>query len=82
MIGVHDVRTAPRSPWQYAYVERFIGSVRRECLDHVIILNAVGLRRILRKYVEHCTTTRAHSARHRDPLHSSGKPRDDAAPEK
>ena len=43
-MGIEDVRTAPRSPWQNAYVERFIGSVRRECLDHVIVLNAAGLR--------------------------------------
>src|SRR5688572_25529634 len=37
--------------WQNAYVERFIGSVRRECLDHVIVLTAVGLRRVLNEYV-------------------------------
>lgn len=45
-IGVQEIVTAPRSPWQNAYVERFIGSVRRECLDHVIILTAAGLRRV------------------------------------
>ena len=42
-IGIQEVLTAPGSPWQNAYVERFIGSVRRECLDHVIVLTAVGL---------------------------------------
>jgi transposase InsO family protein len=47
-MGINDVRTAPRSPWQNAYVERFIGSIRRECLDHVIVLNAAGLRTILK----------------------------------
>ena len=41
------VRTAPRSPWQNAYVERIIGSIRRECLDHVIVLNEAGLQQIL-----------------------------------
>ena len=46
-MGIHDVLTAPRSPWQNAYAERFIGSVRRECLDHIIVLSAAGLRRVL-----------------------------------
>jgi Integrase core domain len=39
---IHEVLTAPRSPWQNAYVERLIGSIRRECLDHVIVLSGVG----------------------------------------
>ena len=38
-MGIHDVPTAPRSPWQNGYVERVIGSIRRECLDHVIVRN-------------------------------------------
>src|SRR6516162_2143237 len=41
--------TAPQSPWQNAYVERLIGSIRRECLDHVIVLNETGLPRVLKK---------------------------------
>jgi len=45
------VRTAPRSPWQNAYVERVIGSIRRECLDHVIVFNAAGLRRVVAAYI-------------------------------
>jgi putative transposase len=45
------VRTAPRSPWQNAYVERVIGSIRRECLDHVIVMNAAGLHRVLQSYI-------------------------------
>jgi len=44
---VEAVRTAPRSPWQNTPVEPLIGSIRRECLDHVIVINAVGLRRVL-----------------------------------
>ena len=44
------VRTAPRSPWQNAYVERVIGSIRRECLDHVIVVKAAELRRVLTGY--------------------------------
>ena len=50
-MGVEEVVTAPRSPWQNPYVERLIGSVRRECLDHVIILNERHLRRILSSYL-------------------------------
>jgi transposase InsO family protein len=44
---IQDVVTAPRSPWQNAYVERFIGSIRRECLDHVIVFSTAGLQRIV-----------------------------------
>ena len=46
-----EVLSAPRSPWQRAYVERVIGSIRRECLDHVIVLDEEGLRRVLASYV-------------------------------
>jgi transposase len=42
-MNIQTVRTAPRSPWQNAYAERVIGSIRRECLDHVIVANAAGL---------------------------------------
>jgi putative transposase len=59
-MGIEEVRTAPRSPWQNAYVERFIGSVRRECLDHVIVLTAGGLRTILKSYVGYYTHSRTH----------------------
>ena len=52
-IGVDEVRTSPRSPWQNPYVERLIGSIRRECLDHVIVLDERHLRRILREYVDY-----------------------------
>ena len=65
-MGLHEVLTAPRSPWQNAYVERFIGSVRRECLDHVIVVNAAGLRRVLNAYVEYYTTARTHLALEKD----------------
>jgi putative transposase len=65
-MGMHDVLTAPRSPWQNAYVERVIGSVRRECLDHVIIVNAAGLRRVLQAYVEYYTASRTHLALEKD----------------
>jgi putative transposase len=59
-IGIQEVLTAPGSPWQNAYVERFIGSVRRECLDHVIVLTAADLRRVLDEYVAYYLRTRTH----------------------
>jgi transposase InsO family protein len=46
-MAIEEVVTAPRSPWQNAYVERIIGSIRRECLDHVIIFDERHLRRVL-----------------------------------
>jgi transposase InsO family protein len=56
-MNIQDVRTAPRSPWQNAYVERVIGSIRRECLDHVMVMNAAGLQRMLNKYVAYPAST-------------------------
>ena len=50
-MGIHEVKTAPRSPWQNPYVERLIGTLRRECLDHVVVLNEPHLRRLLRGYL-------------------------------
>ncbi len=47
--GVHEVLTAPQSPWQNAFGQRLIGSIRRDCLDHVILSEA-GLRRILKSW--------------------------------
>ena len=49
-LDIREVLTAPQSPWQNGYVERLIGSVRSECLDHVIIFSEASLRRILRSY--------------------------------
>ncbi len=51
-IGIREVLTAPRSPWQNPFVERLIGSIRRACLDHVIVLNESSLRRILKSYFQ------------------------------
>jgi putative transposase len=49
---INEVITAPRSPWQNPYVERFIGSIRRDCLNHVIVLNQKHLKQILSSYFE------------------------------
>src|SRR6516165_9969224 len=59
-LGIHEVLTAPQSPWQNAYVERLIGSIRRECLDHVIVLNETGLRRVLKSYLDYYERSRTH----------------------
>jgi transposase InsO family protein len=66
VMGIEEVLTALRSPWQNAYAERFIGSVRRECLDHVIVLSAAGLRQILKSYVGYYTTSRTHLSLEKD----------------
>ena len=65
-MNIQDVRTAPRSPWQNAYVERVIGSIRRECLDHVIVLNAAGLHRVLTDYIAYYMASRTHLALGKD----------------
>jgi putative transposase len=57
---IEEVVTAPRSPWQNAYVERLIGSIRRECLDHVIVLSRAGLQSVLAECVAYYMTTRTH----------------------
>ena len=65
-MSIEAVRTAPRSPWQNAFVERVIGSIRRECLDHVIVVNAVGLQRVLIRYVMYYMQSRTHLALEKD----------------
>ena len=59
-MGIRDRPTAPRSPWQNGYVERLIGSVRRECLDHMIIFSEWHLRRVLRGYANYYNEFRTH----------------------
>ena len=59
-MGITEVITAPRSPWQNPYVERLIGSIRRDCLDHVIIFNERHLRRVLSSYFPYHHDTRTH----------------------
>jgi transposase InsO family protein len=59
-LGIEEVVTAYRSPWQNPHVERLIGSIRRECLDHVIVFNEAHLRRILTSYLVYYHESRAH----------------------
>ncbi len=61
-LGIEEVLTAPRSPWQNPYVERLIGSIRRECLNHVIVFNARHLKRLLRSYFIYYHAARTHLA--------------------
>ena len=65
-LGIREALTAPRSPWQNPYVERLIGTIRRECLDHVIVLNETGLRRVLKLYLEYYERTRTHLSLDKD----------------
>ena len=65
-LGIRDRPIAPSSPWQNAYVERLIGSIRRECIDHVIILGETHLRRIMSLYANYYNQTRTHLALGKD----------------
>jgi transposase InsO family protein len=65
-MGMKDVVTAPRSPWQNPYVERLIGSIRRECLDHIIIFNERHLRCVLSSYFHYYHVTRTHLSLDKD----------------
>jgi putative transposase len=58
--GIEDVPAAPRSPWQNPYIERLIGTVQRDCLDHVIVLNDRHLYRVPSEYVAYYNESRAH----------------------
>jgi transposase InsO family protein len=60
LLGVEEVVTAARSPWQNPYAERLIGSLRRECLDHIVILGELHLLRILAEYFEYYNRARCH----------------------
>jgi putative transposase len=61
-MGIREVIIAPRAPWQNAFVERVIGSIRRECLDHVIVLSEAHLGRLLRAYFVYYNTARPHQS--------------------
>jgi len=65
-MGIRDRPTAPRSPWQNAYVERLIGSIRRECSDHLIIVDERHLRKLLRDYADYYNRLRTHLSLNKD----------------
>ena len=58
--------TAPASPWQNGFVERLIGSIRRECVDHIIVLGEVHLRQILKSYARYYNDIRTHRSLNKD----------------
>jgi len=59
-MGIRDRPISPRSPWQNPYAERLIGTLRRDCLDHVLIFGALHLQRILTAYSRYYNETRTH----------------------
>jgi len=77
-MGIDEVPIAPRSPWQNPYCERVIGSIRRDCLNHMMILNERHLRRVLKEYLEYYHESRTHQSLDRN----SPVPREIEPPEK
>src|SRR2546427_452468 len=65
-MGIDEILTAPHSPWQNPFAERLIGSVRRECLDHVLVLSERHLRRILTRYFVYYHRARTHLSLEKD----------------
>jgi len=76
-MGIRDKPIAPVSPWQNGFAERLIGSIRRECLDHVVVLGEAHLRRILKSYADYYNSVRTHRSLHKDapisrPIYQTG----------
>ncbi|WP_207231120.1 integrase core domain-containing protein [Bradyrhizobium sp. Leo121] len=65
-MGIRDKPTAPASPWQNGVAERLIGSIRRECLDHIIVFGETHLRGILRSYARYYNDIRTHRSLDKD----------------
>src|ERR1700692_1232613 len=65
-MGIRDKPTAPASPWQNGFVERLIGSIRRECADHIIVLGEMHLRRVLKSYADYYNSVRTHRSLNKD----------------
>ena len=66
-IGIRDRPTSPRSPWQDAYAERLIGSIRRECVDdHIVVFGERHLRHVLRSYMSYYNDARTHLSLNKD----------------
>ena len=77
-LGIRDRPTSPRSPWQNGYAERLIRSIRRECLDHVVVFGERHLRHLLLSYVNYYNSVRTHLSLAKDsplvrPVHAVGR---------
>ena len=76
-MGISEVKIAPQSPWQSPFAERVVGFVRRECLDHVIVLGEQHLRKILASYFDYYSGSRTHLSLSQDaPLFREVQPPD------
>src|SRR5258708_40148010 len=64
--GIRDRPTSPRSPWQNGYAERLIGSIRRECIDHIVVVGERHLRHVLLSYMNYYNETRTHLSLDKD----------------
>jgi transposase InsO family protein len=77
-MGIRDKPIAPGSPWQNGFAERLIGSIRRECVDHMIVMGEAHLRRILMKYASYYNELRTHRSLNKDaPIHRAIQHQDD-----
>ena len=65
-MGIRDRPTSPRSPWQNGYAERLIGSIRRECVDHIIVVGERHLRHVLLSYMNYYNEARTHLSLSKD----------------
>jgi transposase InsO family protein len=65
-LGIRDKPTAPASPWQNGFAERLIGSIRRECLDHIVVFGEAHLRRILKRYARYYKDIRTNRSLEKD----------------
>jgi transposase InsO family protein len=75
--GLQDLRVAPHSPWQNGYAERVIGTIRRDCLDHVIVFSCDHLRKVLAEYLEYYHRSRTHLGLEKDcPVPREVQPRE------
>jgi len=66
-MGIRDKPTAPGSPWQNCFAERIIETIRRECVDHVIVLGERHLRHVLKSYADYYNKSRTHRSLAKDP---------------